>query len=618
MPFNKESAADVPKHESYDLYHDSPRSSIESNELKHTTHSNASPMSSPTITPSIRLLFSFISRRHLLILLLPAIFASIIAGGVAPFMTFVVGQAFDAFANFPITPNPPQAAKDALLRDVGLAALQLIGLGVGALALGSLTSCLWIWIGETNAMALRKAIYVAVSQKDLTWFDMHTTTDGSSAESSVGTGGLMAKFSRYPDLFFAIEKNTYFYPRETDEVRMASSLASGMLVQYLTTCVTCLILAFLRSWALTLVILSAVPLLMVVQGLSQGFANPLLAHERDQTGRAATIIDRAVAAISTVKAFNATGLEYSRASSVFGRLRGAARKLNALWATTSGVSQFVMMAMFVQGFWFGSKLVREGRISPGDVMAVFWACLTASSSLQMCIPQYIVLAKGKFAMAALLELVAPEPGTSLLPTVPITPRRIRPSKYTGGLAMDNVTFAYPSRPAVPALFDVSLFLPASEMTFIVGSSGSGKSTIAHLLQKMYEPQKGRIHFDDWDMRSLDENWLRSHVACVGQQGAGGVVIFDEKSVFENISAAVHGHSPRPPSLKEVEEACRAALLHEFVRDLPQGYDTLIGGGAGVGLSGGQLQRLSIARARLRNPTVLILGVFLYLTFIPET
>jgi len=390
---------------------------------------------------------------------------------------------------------------------------------------------------------------------------------------------------------------------------MASSLASGMLIQYLITCITCLVLAFLRSWALTLVILSAIPLLMVIQGFSQGFANPLLSHERDQTGRAATIIDRAVSAISTVKAFNATGLEYCRASSVFGRLRLAARKLNALWATTTGVSQFVMMAMFVQGFWFGSKLVREGRITPGDVMAVFWACLIASSNLQMCVPQFIILAKGKFAMAALLELVAPEPGQTLLPAIPISPRRISPSKYSGGLAMDNVTFAYPARPAVPALFDISLFLPASETTFIVGSSGSGKSTVAHLLQKMYEPQKGSIHFDEWDIRTLDENWLRSHVACVGQQGAGGVVIFDDKSIFENISAAVHGHATRPPSLEGIEEACRAALMHEFVRELPQGYDTLIGGGAGVGLSGGQLQRLSIARARLRNPTVLILGTF---------
>jgi len=79
-------------------------------------------------------------------------------------MTFVVGQAFDAFAHFLITPDPPQAARVALLLDVGIAALQLIGLAVGALALSSLTSCLWIWIGETNVMALRKAVYVAVSQ----------------------------------------------------------------------------------------------------------------------------------------------------------------------------------------------------------------------------------------------------------------------------------------------------------------------------------------------------------------------------------------------------------------------------------------------------------------------
>uniref|UniRef100_A0A8H7XZ07 Uncharacterized protein n=1 Tax=Psilocybe cubensis TaxID=181762 RepID=A0A8H7XZ07_PSICU len=162
-------------------------------------------------------------------------------------------------------------------------------------------------------------------------------------------------------------------------------------------------------------------------------------------------------------------------------------------------------------------------------------------------------------------------------------------------------------PTVPVLSDISLFLPANDTTFIVGSSGSGKSTVTHLLLKIYEPQQGLMNFDEWDMGLLDQTWLRSHVACVGQQGAAGVVIFDEKSIYENIAMALHDHPNGLPSRRQVEGACRAALLHEFVRDLPQGYDTLLGGGAGIGVSGGQKQRLAIARALLRNPAVLILG-----------
>jgi ATP-binding cassette, subfamily B (MDR/TAP), member 1 len=170
---------------------------------------------------------------------------------------------------------------------------------------------------------------------------------------------------------------------------MASSLASGMLLQYLTTCIACLVIAFMRSWSLTLVILSAVPVLMVVQALSQAFASPLLSAERNQTGVSATVIDRAISAISTVKVINAVPYETSRATQSFNNLKSAAIKLNLVWGCTSGMAQFVLMAMFVQGFWFGAKLVRENKIDPGDVMAVFWACLIATSNLQMRIPQQV-------------------------------------------------------------------------------------------------------------------------------------------------------------------------------------------------------------------------------------
>ena len=353
---------------------------------------------------------------------------------------------------------------------------------------------------------------------------------------------------------------------------------------------------------------------MIVQTLSQILANPLLSTEREQTGVSATIIDRAISAISTVKVFNAVPYETSRATQSFNNLKSAAIKLNLVWGFTSGAAQFVMMAMFVQGFWFGAKLVRENKVGAGDVMAVFWACLIAASNLQMCIPQFIILAKGKFAIAALLEVTVDSKSTS--PVSPISPpkfsrkilplRKIIPSRCSGELALNNVSFAYPSRPTVSVLKDVSLFLPANETTFIVGSSGSGKSTIAQLLMRMYDPQDGVVTLDERDMRFLNEEWMKGHVAGVGQQGASGVVILDGKTLFENV--AIGARLVKGEVQKEhVEEACRAALMHEFVRDLPLGYETILGGGVGVGLSGGQKQRLSIARAKLRNPTVLILG-----------
>ncbi|THH19333.1 hypothetical protein EW146_g1804 [Bondarzewia mesenterica] len=559
--------------------------------------------------PSFRLLFSLLSRRDFFLLVLPAIISSVIAGGIAPFMTYVVGQVFNTFAQFPLTSDPPQEAKDALLRGVGLSAIELIGLAVGALALSSLTSSLWIWTGERNTMLLRKKVYQSVTSKDMIWFDTkmgaEDSVQSSEGDGPVGAGGLMAKFAR-----------------ETEEVRMASSLACGMVIQHLTTSVACLILGFDRSWALTLVILSAVPVLMIIQAFSQGVAGPLLAVERSQTATAATLMDRAVAAIATVKAFNAVSHEVSTLSIVLDNMRAVAKKCNAVWGFTSGLAQFVMMAMFVQGFWFGSKLVRDGKVAAGDVMAVFWACLIATTNLQMCIPQFITLAKGKFSMAALISLIevstpVPEsPVNTRRPSLasfnlstgknrkPSTFRKIVPRGCSGELVMDNVTFAYPSRPTVPVLTDLSLYLPAHEITFIVGGSGSGKSTVAQLLLRMYDVQQGTIALDNQDVDYLDLNWTREQISAISQD----CILFD-MSVHDNVAIGLAGpgsnRRPEDVTREEVIEACTAALMHDFVRNLPDGYDTPLGNG-GANLSGGQKQRLAIARAKLRDSNVLIL------------
>jgi ATP-binding cassette subfamily B (MDR/TAP) protein 1 len=333
-----------------------------------------------------------------------------------------------------------------------------------------------------------------------------------------------------------------------DDARTTSSLAASMLLQYLTTCITCLVLTPTRSWSLTLVILSAVPLLTFVQALPQSLTSP---SEWIETATAATLVDCALASIATVKAFNAVPFEQKTFDTVLHRLNLTSKKLNAVGGATSAAAQFVTVVMSVQGFWFGAKLIREGKIGAGDVMAVFWACLITTSNLQMCIPRFITLTKGKFAVITLLTLVedrsATLPGafpqlphvlsspsilshkcSIPLTTIPIH-KIIPPRTCAGKISLSKISFTYPTRPSLPVLSNVSLYLPARELTFIIGSSGSGKSTVAQLLLDMYQAQSGTVTLDDTDLRYP---WLEKTYVELGR--ALGMLFWRER-VSERMS-----------------------------------------------------------------------------------
>ena len=155
------------------------------------------PYSPPT--PSVKLLFSLLSRRDLYIILLPAFILSVTAGGVAPFMTLVLGDVFNNFANFSRIPSPSPDDRAQLKHHVAIDALELLALAAGALALSSLTSFLWITTGERNVMAIRQRVYTSVSEREMSWFDTKMgTEDGvhTEADGPTGAGGLMTKFAR--------------------------------------------------------------------------------------------------------------------------------------------------------------------------------------------------------------------------------------------------------------------------------------------------------------------------------------------------------------------------------------------------------------------------------------
>lgn len=498
--------------------------------------------------------------------------------------------------------------------------------------------------------------------------------------------------------------------RETDDVRLGASQNFGLVLQYLTSFIACLILSFYRDWKLTLVILASFPIVTLIVSITERFSGPLYQLDRSYSTKSSSRLDRVLGAMPTVKAFNAEENELASFGTITRHAHAAYNRLHFVWGIRTGATQFIMLSMFVQGFWFGAYLVRTGKSTAAQVNTCFWACLIAATYLQQCVPMLVTIEKGKIAAAGLLELArelqeepqvvlsrscptSPPPSSSALsprfnltkkgrqsrgrfpslessepfalrpsptatgdggdlsssplsphpfqltsPTLPNTPHliplsatqptrrrarklparamaKLRPQLFTGELSLRNVTFHYPTRPhpAPPALSNVSLYLAAKETTYIVGGSGSGKSTVGSLLLGLYKAEEGRVEVDEQGAEWIDEEWLRGHVACVSQ---GASVLFDG-TVHDNVAIGIVGQIQEDGKRREASDvtreevvaACRGALIHDFVRDLPEGYDTWLSGEKGASLSGGQRQRLAIARAWLRDPTVLILGEF---------
>jgi len=473
-----------------------------------------------------------------------------------------------------------------------------------------------------------------------------------------------------------------------------------MIVQYLGSFVFCLALSFYRDYRLTFVILAAIPVLTIFVGITEKFAGPFANQDREAVTKCSSRVDRIVGALPTVKAFNAETEEIRGFKPISHQAWLAYIKLHFVWGLRSGITQFMIMTMFIQGFWFGAYLIQSGKASVSTVNTCFWSCLSASTYLQTTIPFLVSVEKGKIAMAGLLGLIQPdpEPTATLVrsptipqpkhkknhhrigslssadislpsptvitfekhhsdplsphpfslnsPTTPHTPvfiplastaanssskdhrrrklaapralRKLRPATFSGELSLRNVTFHYPTRPAPapPALRNVSLYFAARETTYVVGISGSGKSTVGNLLLGLYKAETGQIEVDEQGLDWIDEEWLRSHVACVSQ---GASVLFDG-NIHDNVAIGVVGQIREDGTKRKMEDvtreevvaACRGALIHDFIRDLPDGYDTIISGEKGASLSGGQRQRLAIARAWIRDPTVLVLGESLFL------
>ncbi len=401
---------------------------------------------------------------------------------------------------------------------------------------------------------------------------------------------LFSKFQRLPIAYFDRHQTGEVMSYITNDVATVQNALVDKLIDIVTEgaiFIGSLVMMFMLDWRLSLMTLVTVPLVGVSMKVFGRMIRRSGAEIQSRLSDFTAMMQESLSAERVVKAFGRERYEIDRYYEQNEQTFAASMQNVRLTSILTPTIEFIAALAATALIWVGGKEVVDGRITAGTLVAFLTYAVNMSNPLKRLsrayagIQQALAGADRVFGILDMEEPISDRPGAILLPSA------------EGHVRVEDVTFSY--KAGVPALSHVSLAAKPGQMIAFVGPSGAGKSTIANLIPRFYDVDSGAIFVDGHDIRDLTLESLRAQIGIVPQE----TMLFST-TVRENIR-----YGRLDATDEEIEAAARDANAHEFIMELPEGYDTQIGE-RGLMLSGGQRQRIAIARAILKDPKILIL------------
>ncbi|KAK4559526.1 hypothetical protein RGQ29_008657 [Quercus rubra] len=506
-----------------------------------------------TNTVPFQKLFSFADSTDILLMILGTIGA--FGNGICmPLMTLLFGDLTNSFGQNQNSPD--------IVDTVSKVCLKFVYLALGAAVAAFLQVACWMVTGERQAARIRGLYLKTILRQDVAFFDKETNT-----------GEVVSRMSG-----------------DTVLIQDAMGEKVGKFLQLTTTFIGGFVIAFIKGWLLTLVMLSSIPLLVASGAVMSILIAKMASRGQSAYAKAANVVEQTIGSIRTVASF--TGEKQAIIS----------YKKFVLKAYNSGVQEglasgfglgtamFVVFCTYALAVWFGAKMILEKGYNGGQVVTVIIAVLTGSMSLGQASPCMSAFAAGQAAAFKMFETIGRKPVIDAYDTKGRTLDDIH-----GDIELRDVYFSYPSRPDELIFNGFSLSIPSGTTTALVGQSGSGKSTVISLIERFYDPHAGEVLIDGINLKEFQLKWIRGKIGLVSQEP----VLF-ASSIKDNIAYGKDG-----ATIEEIRAAAELANAAKFIDKLPQGLDTMVGE-HGTQMSGGQKQRIAIARAILKDPRILLL------------